>query len=80
MKLRYYTEDDYVNGTPCIYAWRDTMETVFPIEMSGRHPFDGGRKLTFRCPSGHLFTRTIGGSDMTQALYAASPTNAQGKY
>lgn len=71
MKLRHYTEDDYVNETPCIYAWRDTMETVFPIEMSGRHSFDGGRKLTVRSASGHVFTRTISGSDLTQILYAA---------
>lgn len=72
MKFRPYTEDDYVNGTPCIYKYRDNVETVFPVQMSGKHPFDGGRKLTVKTSSGHIFTRTIGGSDLTHVLYAAA--------
>jgi hypothetical protein len=61
-----------VNAVPCIYKWRDSMETVFPLEMSGRHPFDGGRTLTVRTGSGHIFAWTIGGSDLTQVLYASA--------
>jgi hypothetical protein len=72
VKLRYYTEDDYVNGVPCIYKWGNEIETVFPIMMSGRHSFDGGRKLTVRTGTGHLFTWPIGGSDLTQVLYASA--------
>jgi hypothetical protein len=72
MKLRYFTEDDYVNGIPCIHKYRDSMETVFPIQMSGKHSFDGGRELTVKASNGHVSTHTIGGSDLTQVLYASS--------
>lgn len=72
MNFRYYTEDDFVNGVPCIYKHRNTVETVQPVMMGGRHPFDGGRKLTVKTSGGHVFTRTIGGSDLTQVLYAAA--------
>lgn len=71
MKLRYYTPEDYINGVPCVYRYRDNIETVTPIEMSGAHLFDGGRSLTFKFNSGYIRSSNIGGSDLTQVLYAA---------
>jgi hypothetical protein len=71
MRLRYYTPDDYVNGIPCIYKYRDRIETVFPISMSGVHVFDGGRALTIQFSNGYMRTTNIGGSELTQILYAA---------
>jgi hypothetical protein len=68
--LRYYTEDDYVNGVPCIYRHGGTQVTVRVLSMSERHKFDNGRELTVRFPDGHVAHRNIGGSDLTQVLYA----------
>lgn len=47
------------------------METVTPLSMSGKHLIDEGRTLTFRFQSGYVRRSTIGGSDLTQILWAA---------
>ena len=70
MKLRPYTTDDYCNGVPCIHIWRGQAETVFPISMSGAHSLDGSRKITYRRGAG-VFTKSVGGSDLTTTLYAS---------
>jgi hypothetical protein len=72
MALRPYTEDDYTDGIPCVHKHRDMEAVVFPIYMSEKHPFDGGRQLSVKSSNGHIFTRTIGGSDLTSVFYAAS--------
>ncbi len=71
MNFRYYAPDDYVNGIPCVYRYRGITETVTPIKMSGVHPFDSGRSLTVRFANGHVRSINIGGSELTQVLYAA---------
>lgn len=70
MKLRYYTEDDYVNSVPCIYKHRPDCTSVTTVMISGKAPFDGSRQLTVKTQSGHYITRSIGGSDLTQVFYA----------
>lgn len=59
MNFRYYTENDYVNGVPCIYKRGDAAETVRVLGMSARHPFDGARKLTVQASNGYVFSRGI---------------------
>lgn len=71
MRLRHYTPDDYINEVPCIYKYREHMETVTPLGMSGKHLIDEGRTLTFLLQSGRVRRTTIGGSDLTQILWAA---------
>lgn len=71
MKLRRYTSDDYVNGIPCIYYWRNTLETVFPFFLGCRGAFDGSRRLGFRFANGYATSRNIDGGDLTTVLYAA---------
>lgn len=72
MNLRPYTEDDYINGVPCIYKWHGgDPVTVFPFYLGPKLPFDGCRALWFRFPNGYKTMRHIGGSGLVKVLWAA---------